>query len=317
MVLKVGDQTSAFDFSRVDNAIRGGIAHGAHIFNLSLVGPYLDSLHSMLNLPENRNNYLLVIAAGNGDIDGKKCINCFDIDKDSSFNGTFRGLKNTLFVAALNPSGKLAYFSNWGPATVDIAAPGVFIKSTVRTERDESGAIVPRINYLSGTSQAAPLVTFTAAMISALRPDLNVAEIKRRILGTCDLNRDLSTAVRNGCTLNFAKAVSVDDDVIEMRPSGELFYGLIDRSTIVAFELQDGTHITRDIDRDKLYRVWLANNGSNTIYFVSGDQAIKDLDNSSVNIRLSQGVCPKAVPASGYCSIDKANIRDIVFRTKP
>ncbi len=39
-------------------------------------------------------------------------------------------IRNMICVAAIDPKGKLPYFTNWGRRTVDIAAPGQFIAST-------------------------------------------------------------------------------------------------------------------------------------------------------------------------------------------
>lgn len=68
-------------------------------------------------------------------------------------------LNNVISVAALNPDGTLAQFSNFGKATVDIAAPGVAILSTV-----------PNNEYavFDGTSMAAPHVAGLVAMIRGM-----------------------------------------------------------------------------------------------------------------------------------------------------
>ena len=61
-----------------------------------------------------------------------------------------------LTVGALAPDGTLASFSNKGAAAVGIAAPGCNIESTL-----PGGKTGP----MSGTSQAAPQVTFAAALL--------------------------------------------------------------------------------------------------------------------------------------------------------
>lgn len=68
---------------------------------------------------------LYVVAAGNGDEEG----NGFDVDASPEYPCAL-DLDNVLCVAALLPSGALASFSNWGPHSVDLAAPGTFIEST-------------------------------------------------------------------------------------------------------------------------------------------------------------------------------------------
>ena len=86
---------------------------------------------------------IFVAAAGNEskDLDG--------VDGDPMFPGGFTGLSNLVVVAASDESGAPAYFSNYGPGRVTVAAPGNEILSTVPGNGWES---------MSGTSMAAPLV---------------------------------------------------------------------------------------------------------------------------------------------------------------
>ncbi len=86
-------------------------------------------------------------------------------------------LDNIISVAATDASDRYAYFSNYGAASVDIAAPGVDIYSTS-----------PGGGYrtLSGTSMAAPHLTGAAALIWSAYPQLTAAQIKQRILASAD-----------------------------------------------------------------------------------------------------------------------------------
>ncbi len=76
---------------------------------------------------------------------------------------------NTIAVAASNSNDGKPYWSNYGQATVDVAAPGDAIMSTL-----------PNNGYgnLSGTSMATPLVSGLVALIKAQDPSLKPAEIK-------------------------------------------------------------------------------------------------------------------------------------------
>jgi hypothetical protein len=68
----------------------------------------------------------------------------------------------------------MATFSSYGANTVDIAAPGVNILSTVPGNNYE---------FADGTSMATPMVSGGAALLLAADPSLTVDQLKARILG--------------------------------------------------------------------------------------------------------------------------------------
>ena len=73
--------------------------------------------------------------------------------------------------------------SNYGPTTVDLAAPGTSIYSTVRNGGYE---------YLSGTSMATPFVAGTASLIKSKNPNISHLEIKNIILQKVDYLEDFA-----------------------------------------------------------------------------------------------------------------------------
>ncbi len=100
---------------------------------------------------------------------------------------------NVISVAATDHNDNLAYFSSYGVSTVDLAAPGVDIYSTLPGERYAS---------FSGTSMATPHVAGVAALAWSVAPDATVAEIKAAILQGTDSLASLSGRVATGGRLN-------------------------------------------------------------------------------------------------------------------
>ena len=106
---------------------------------------------------------------------------------------------NVIAVAALHPGNERSSFSNFGAASVDLAAPGTAIRSTIR-----NGGY----DFFSGTSQAAPHVTGAAALVAAANPSLAWDGIRDRILNSVDPVPALAGVVATGGKLNVRRAVS-------------------------------------------------------------------------------------------------------------
>lgn len=102
-------------------------------------------------------------------------------------------------VAATDASNRLASFSNFGATSVDVAAPGVGIYSTVPNSRYAS---------YSGTSMATPHVTGTVALLAAANPQATAAEIRSAILSTAVPVAGLAGKVATGGLVNAAAAVA-------------------------------------------------------------------------------------------------------------
>ncbi|MGA2799628.1 MAG: S8 family serine peptidase, partial [Thermoguttaceae bacterium] len=100
---------------------------------------------------------------------------------------------NVISVAASDQNDQLASFSCYGAATVDLAAPGVSIYSTVPNNR---------YAYYSGTSMATPMVSGVAALAWAYKPTATVADIRNAILQGVDKISSLSGKVASGGRLD-------------------------------------------------------------------------------------------------------------------
>lgn len=102
-------------------------------------------------------------------------------------NGGTRGWDCVVSVAAIDAAGALPVFSQYGATTVDLAAPGDAIVSTVP---DDSYAAY------SGTSMAAPHVAGAVALCASINPALTAAQLRAAIVDTV-----LPTASLSGKTV--------------------------------------------------------------------------------------------------------------------
>ena len=115
-------------------------------------------------------------------------------------------LPNILSVAAIDNQGLLADFSNYGPTSVDVAAPGVDIASNIPAYDGTPAGYY----YLSGTSMASPHVTGIAALIGSQSPALldSPTDLKKRILDTA---KDIGETHGDTVTGRVADAASALD----------------------------------------------------------------------------------------------------------
>lgn len=131
---------------------------------------------------------LFVAAAGN---------NSSNTDIIPHYPASYR-LPNVVSVAALDRHDRLASFSNYGPKSVHIAAPGAEILSTWLGNTYEEH---------SGTSMATPVVAGVAALVLSVEPDLSVKELRAKLLDAVDPLDALSGKVASGGRINAARAV--------------------------------------------------------------------------------------------------------------
>lgn len=165
MVLKVlGSEEGSGRSEHVKQAIRYAEANGADICSLSLgSGQYDAELDEMIR----NSSMLFVVSAGNGDGHGHG----YDIDTWPVYPASYSG-ENVITVGNLMFDGTLSESSNYGAQSVDIAAPGTYILSSV------PGGY----GFMSGTSMAAPMVTGVAALVYSSRLDLNLPGVKRAVI---------------------------------------------------------------------------------------------------------------------------------------
>ena len=136
---------------------------------------------------------LFVAAAGN-----------LGVDTDGQpFYPAAYDLPNVISVAATDHDDQLADFSNYGATSVDLAAPGAGILSTLPGEI---------YGHYDGTSMAAPHVSGVLALILDRHRQLDAAGARALLLDRVDLLPGLAGRVATGGRLNALRALAGSDD---------------------------------------------------------------------------------------------------------
>lgn len=126
MPLKVLDNNGEGTISDIIKAIEYAAKQNVKIVNMSFAGnDYSKSLYDEI---KNNTNILFVAAAGNGNEDGIGDDN--DLPSQTNYPAGF-DLPNIISVAATDQYDNLTFFSNYGLKSVDVAAPGENILSTI------------------------------------------------------------------------------------------------------------------------------------------------------------------------------------------
>lgn len=176
------------------SAILRGISyatrHGARVTSNSWGGP---SASRSVERAFRNSSAFHIMAAGN---DGK------DNDSKSYYPAGYE-LDNNLAVASIDRDGGLSSFSNYGKTSVDLAAPGGSIYSTLPNAR---------YGYLSGTSMATPHVAGVAMLALALEPNLSNAQIKSAVLEGVQPDAGLREKVATGGWLNAERTLGQVSD---------------------------------------------------------------------------------------------------------
>jgi subtilisin family serine protease len=134
------------------------------------------------------NDILFVAAAGNASTNN---------DRSPHYPSSY-DVPNVVSVAALDRHDNLASFSNYGPKSVAIAAPGVDILSTWLGNNYEEK---------SGTSMATPVISGVAALIVAQNPGISVDDLRKRLMDSTDPIVALNGKTVTGGRINAAKAL--------------------------------------------------------------------------------------------------------------
>ena len=179
-------------------SIRYCIAVGANIINYSGGGLEPSDKEREAIAQARDSGILFVAAAGNerSDSDVKKY---YPADYD---------LDNIISVTAIDREKNVLPSSNYGVKSVDIAAPGKNIYSTL-----PGGTY----GFMTGTSQATAVVTGVATLLKARFPDFDASRIIRHITETGDLEpTKLSGKTKNQKRLNAYRALAILDQGVNV-----------------------------------------------------------------------------------------------------
>lgn len=172
-------------------AIYYAVNNGATIINYSGGGVNASQLEYEAYRYAARHGVLVVAAAGNEKSDS---------DRHAYYPADY-DLPNIISVTAIDPRGRVLPTSNWGVRTVDIAAPGEDILSTL-----------PGKNYgeMTGTSQATAFASGVAALLKSNRPDLATPEaVIEHLMATGETAGQLVGKARSRAILNSYRALAI------------------------------------------------------------------------------------------------------------
>ena len=199
MALKFLDSSGNGYTNNALSALNYAVANGAPISNNSWGGGgYSTSLFNAIEAA-NQAGHTFIAAAGNS---GR------NIDSEPSYPAAYEN-SNIVSVAAINSSGDLASFSNYGLNNVDIGAPGVAIVSSISHQYCGQSAGADCYVSFNGTSMASPHVAGVAALVLGMRPGSTPQEISEILKNSSRSSSVLNGAVGFGGELDAAAALEL------------------------------------------------------------------------------------------------------------
>ncbi len=173
-------------------AIKYATKMGANIINYSGGGTEF-SQDEKAAIEEAKNQGILFVAAAGNERSNS--------DKHKYFPADY-GLSNIISVTAIDPDTKVLDSSNYGVETVDIAAPGQNIVSTLPGNK---------YGHMTGTSQATAFVSGAAVLVMAHKNNSDFNDVKKFILATGDSQSHLLSKTKTARKLNLYKALTMLD----------------------------------------------------------------------------------------------------------
>jgi len=163
-------------------------------------GGYSSALHAAINRSA-KANILFVAAAGNSSSNNDYTLN-YPSSYSTLQNATGESAasyEGVIAVASLDSNGSMSYYSSFGPTTVDIAAPGAGVWSSVPTSSYAS---------FSGTSMATPHVTGSVALFKSVYTNATAQQIRNAILQSATPTPSQTGYTVTGGRLNVFSAIT-------------------------------------------------------------------------------------------------------------
>ena len=210
------------------------MANGAIVSNNSYSGGYYyQAFYDAVKNAQSK-GHIFVAAAGNSGT---------NTDSSLAYPSGYN-LDNVVSVAATDRNDALASFSNYGPNTVDLAAPGVQIYSTLKGNSYGS---------MSGTSMAAPFVTGAIALLRDVHPTWTYQQIINQLYSAVDPLVVAAGKVKTGGRLNIAKPWAVP-----IAAGGEAPTRPVRRLCRLSFRIERQFQQARDVFRSDQCPTFLA-----------------------------------------------------------
>ncbi len=190
MAVKFLNATGTGSIGNAILALNYAVMMGAKVSNNSWGGTgFSASLQNAITSARS-SGHIFVAAAGN---------NATNNDTTPFYPASYTS-DNVVAVAATDRTDAMASFSNYGATSVDLAAPGYSIYSTIPVSMGSYA-------YKSGTSMAAPHVTGAVALVSDLHPGWTYSQVIHQIFSSVDPLTSLTGKVATGGRLNISGAL--------------------------------------------------------------------------------------------------------------
>ncbi|MDQ4094810.1 MAG: S8 family serine peptidase [Actinomycetota bacterium] len=177
-------------------------SEGADIVNASFSSFLWSGLERKAFVRTGNAGILTVAAAGNSSLDNDLALNYTFPDGSRAFSPEYPAsftVPEILSVAASNHKDEYGYFTgcdtrqarwrceftSWGHDSVDLAAPGVDIMSTIPTNPNENFAV------FNGTSMATPFTSGAAGLVLSQNPTYSPMQVKNALMNSVDRPKSL------------------------------------------------------------------------------------------------------------------------------